>query len=187
MSDNDDLKERDEPEVEARDAAPEEAAPASATAEGPDGQEAQPVDHAALAAEYLEGWQRERAELANLKKRIEREREQWRVMILGDLLLGLLPILDDFDLALASVPPDAEHQEWLNGVLLIQRKLKAHLESLGLQEIEAVGQPFDPALHEAVTHEHSDQLTPDHVIAVVRKGYQLEDRVLRHALVRVAS
>jgi len=183
-NERDELKQEAAPggtDAEAAASAPEEVAVA------PEEQATEEADPAALAAQYLEGWQRERAELANFKKRMEREREQWQAAILGDLLLGLLPILDDFDLALASVPDDAEHQEWLNGIILIQRKLRAHLEKLGLEEIEAVGQPFDPVLHEAMTHEASDDHQPDCVIGIVRKGYRLADRVLRPALVRVSS
>ncbi len=140
----------------------------------------------AQAAEYLDGWQRARAELANYKKRVERERAQWEATIRGDVTLSLLPILDDLDRAVENLPADVAKHEWANGMVLIQQKLHGQLEALGLSEIEALGQPFNPELHEAVTQEESDDHESEQVIEVVRKGYMLEDRVIRPALVRVA-
>lgn len=140
----------------------------------------------AQAAEYLDGWQRARAELSNYKKRVERERAQWEAAIRGDVALLLLPILDDFDRAAESLPADVAKHEWANGMVLIQQKLRGQLEALGLSEIEALGQPFNPELHEAVAQAESDDHESEQVIEVVRKGYMLEDRVIRPALVRVA-
>lgn len=157
-------------------------AAASAQAEGSDGAQSKE-------AEYLAGWQRALAELSNYKKRTERDRAQWQETITTDIVLELLPVLDDFDRAMESLPSggDSTQQEWANGVLLIHRKLKTLLERLGLQEIEAVGAEFDPNLHEAVTHEDSNEHPTGHVIGVVRRGYRIGDRVVRPALVRVAS
>ncbi len=145
-------------------------------------------DLAAKAAEYLEGWQRALAELANYRKRTERERAQWQATLNADLLIALLPVLDDFDRAFDNLPAEpAQYEEWANGIRLIHRKLHGQLEQLGLQEVAAEGTAFDPEVHEAVTHETSDNHEPGQVIAVLRKGYRLDDRVLRPALVRVAS
>lgn len=141
----------------------------------------------AKAAEYLDGWQRAVAELANYKKRTDRERTMWQDTLTGNMVLGLLPILDDFDRAAENLPEDGAARDWANGILLIQRKLKTQLENLGLQEIEAEGQEFDPELHEAVTHEASTEHQPGEVIGVLRKGYRIGDKVLRPALVRVSS
>ncbi len=155
---------------------------------GPDVAEPQPGDgQASKEAEYLEGWQRALAELSNYKKRTERDRAQWQETLTGDIVLELLPVLDDFDRAVENLPEDTAEKEWVNGILLIQRKLKSQLEKLGLQEIEAAGSEFDPKLHEAVTHEASNEHPSGHVIGVVRKGYRLGERVVRPALVRVAT
>lgn len=165
------------------------AASASAPADAsPDGGLTSPtVDYEAKAAEYLEGWQRALAELSNYKKRTERDRALWQETITGDLILDLLPVLDDFDRALESLPTDGEQSEWANGIVLIHRKLRSLFEKLGVQEIAVESQQFDPTLHEAVTHEASDTIESGHIIGVVRKGYRLGERVVRPALVRVAN
>jgi molecular chaperone GrpE len=138
------------------------------------------------AAEYLAALQRERAEFSNYRKRMEKDRSQWQDAIRSDFILELLPVLDDFDRATENLPEEGPARDWASGVLLIQRKLKSQLENLGLEEINAAG-TFDPQLHEAVTHETSDKHEPGEVIAVLRKGYRLGERILRPALVRVAS
>lgn len=139
------------------------------------------------AAEYLAALQRERAEFSNYRKRMEKDRAQWQDMLRSDVIMELLPVLDDFDRALENLPDDGKAREWANGVLLIQRKLKSQLENLGLEEIKASDQPFNPELHEAVTHETSADHESGAVISVLRKGYRLGERILRPALVRVAS
>ena len=150
--------------------------------------EAQLEEAKAQAAEYLDGWQRARAELANFKKRMEREKAQWEEDIRGEVLSSLLEVLDDFDRAMDNLPDEIADHDWVDGIRLIHRKLWAQLEALGLREIEVEeGQPFDPRFHEAVTHEQSDDHEEGTVIEVLRKGYMINDRVLRHAMVRVAS
>lgn len=141
----------------------------------------------AQAAEYLDGWQRARAELDNYRKRVTRERTEWEATVRGDIILDLLPALDDFDLALANLPGDIAEHEWISGIVLVHRKLRGQIEALGISEIEATGQSFDPLFHEAVTHEKSEAHEPGEIIDVMRKGYRLGDKVLRAAMVRVAS
>jgi molecular chaperone GrpE len=141
----------------------------------------------AKAAEYLDGWQRARAELDNYRKRMTRERSEWGDQIKVETLLGVLPALDDFNLALANIPPDISSHEWVNGLMLVSRKLAAQLEAIGLTEIDAVGKSFDPELHEAVTHEASPNHRTGDIIGVVRKGYTLNGKVIRPTMVRVAS
>lgn len=141
----------------------------------------------AQAAEYLDGWQRARAELANFKKRAERERGQWEMMFRGVVIGDLLPVLDDLDLAMKNLPDSLKGHEWANGIALIHHKLHAQLEDMGLSEIEAQGQPFDPELHEAVAQITSSEHEPGTVGVVLRKGYRLGDRVLRAALVHVVG
>jgi molecular chaperone GrpE len=141
----------------------------------------------AEAAEYLDGWQRARAELANYRKRTERERAQWRSVIRGEVIIELLDILDDFDRAMENLPGDTADHDWVSGVALIYRKLKSKLDELGVAEIEAEGETFDPELHEAVMQLDDPDHEAGQVIEVLRKGYRLDDRVLRPSMVVVAS
>jgi molecular chaperone GrpE len=138
------------------------------------------------AAEYLDGWQRSRAEFANYKKRIEREREQTYQMAAGNVIRRYLDVVDDLDRALKNRPQDGEGAAWAGGIELVYRKLLAALAAEGVKPIEAVGQPFDPNQHEAITHEDNPQYPSGTVIEVVQNGYALGERVLRPAVVRVA-
>jgi molecular chaperone GrpE len=138
-------------------------------------------------AEYLDGWQRARAELANARKRFQRDQEQAYSNAAGQVLLRLLPIVDDFERALSTLPAELAGQPWVDGIALMYRKLQHLLEAEGVSPIEAEGQAFDPAAHQAVTHEPSDDVPEGHVIGQVQRGYRLGDRVLRPAVVRVSS
>jgi molecular chaperone GrpE len=142
----------------------------------------------AQAAEYLDGWQRARAELANARKRFEKERSEAGQNANSSLLRKMLPALDDLDRAMKTVPDDLREHSWVNGVALIQRKFQSVLESEGVKPIEVKpGDAFDPAWHEAVTHEENPDHKEGEIIAVVQMGYKFGDQVLRPALVRVAK
>lgn len=146
------------------------------------------IDHLrAQADEYLEGWQRARAEFANFKKRTEREREEVRNKILGEILTRYLDIIDDLDRALLDTPTDGETKAWAEGIELIHLKLRAIVESEGVKPIQAEGEIFDPNLHEAISYEETDDHQDGQVIEVIKQGYKLGDRILRHAVVRVAK
>jgi molecular chaperone GrpE len=139
------------------------------------------------AATNLEGWQRARAEFANYKKRSEMERSQLSFLTNLKIIEKLLPIIDDFDRALSNLPEELKGSGWIEGVALTRRKLLSLLESEGVKPISVnPGDPFDPAIHEAVTHEDSDEIEPHHIIAELQKGYRIDDRVIRPTLVRVA-
>ena len=139
------------------------------------------------ASTHLDGWQRERAEFANFRRRSEVERSQLVFLTGVRIIEKLLPLIDDFDRALANLPDDLKDNGWIDGVRLTRRKLIGLLESEGLSIIPvAPGDAFDPSLHEAVTHEHSDQLGEGQIIAELQTGYRIGDRVLRPSLVRVA-
>lgn len=172
------------------DAAAESVADAEATAAEAtpslEALEAQLAEAEAKAAEYLDGWQRERAELANYRKRVERERAEMYLNAKLEMAGRLLPVMDDFERAADNIPEDARETEWANGIMLIYRKLQGILEAEGIVEIEALGQPFDPAFHEAISQDEDDAYEADHVIDVLQKGYRHGDRVLRPAMVRVA-
>jgi molecular chaperone GrpE len=138
------------------------------------------------AEEHLHNWQRTAADFANYKRRTEDERATVARFSNAALIGRLLAVLDDFDRALENVPEDA-HESWVEGVRLVERKLRGLLEAEGVTPIEAVGQQFDPNLHEAVVHEETAD-HPDHeVIGELQRGYRLHDRVIRPALVRVAK
>ncbi|MGH2456579.1 MAG: nucleotide exchange factor GrpE [Candidatus Limnocylindria bacterium] len=138
------------------------------------------------AQENLHNWQRSAADFANYKRRVEEEREA-TARFAGAVLIGrLLAVLDDFDRALEHVPPDV-HEGWVDGIRLVERKLRGLLEAEGVTPIEAVGLPFDPNVHEAVVHEETADHPDNQVIGELQRGYRLHDRVLRPALVRVAN
>ena len=145
----------------------------------------------AQAAEYLEGWQRARAEFANYKRRVEKEQSEAYQNATGRVIGRFVDVLDDFNRAVQDKPGDASDAtalaQWAAGVTLIQRKLQSILDAEGVERIPAEGKPFDPALHEAVTHEDSDQHEPGQIIAVLRQGYRIGDKIIRPALVRVAK
>jgi len=141
----------------------------------------------ARAAEYLDGWQRTQAEFSNYKKRLEAERSQMVALANVDLLRKLLPVADDLGRAVRTLPDGPEGAVWLEGLLLIKRKLDALLESEGVERIESEGQLFDPRFHEAVTHEAVEGYEEGQIIGEVQPGYKLGERVLQPALVRVAK
>jgi molecular chaperone GrpE len=141
----------------------------------------------AQAAEYLDGWQRARAELANARKRFEKERGEAGQLSNGLLLRKILPVLDDLDRAIKTVPEDLRQHTWANGVSLIQRKFQNVLDAEGVKPIQVKpGDPFDPTLHEAITHEEHTDYKEGEIIAQVQTGYKFGGEVLRPALVRVA-
>ena len=144
------------------------------------------ADTRAKADEYLDGWQRARAEFANYKKRIDREQAQAYQTAVGSVVKRYLDVADDLERALKNRPQDGEGAAWANGIELVYRKLLTGLESEGVTTMQAEGQAFDPNLHEAVTSEESDQHQSGQIIEVLQQGYLLGDRVLRPAMVRVA-
>ena len=138
------------------------------------------------AAEYLDGWQRARAEFANYKKRMDREAEEARARISGEVITRYLGVLDDLERALARAPEEEACQEWVSGIELIRQKLVALLEAEGVETIVAEGERFDPMLHEAISYEDSEDHEEGSVIEVTQRGYRLGERILRPAMVRVA-
>ena len=136
--------------------------------------------------EHLRGLQRTAADFANYRRRVDEDREGLSQFSNALLIGKLLSVLDDFDRALETVPPGT-NEAWVDGVRLVERKLRGLLEAEGVREIEALGQPFDPNLHEAVVHEETADHPDNQVIGELQRGYRLGDRVLRPSLVRVAN
>jgi molecular chaperone GrpE len=137
--------------------------------------------------EYLDGWQRERAEFANYKRRVDKEREQAYQSAVGVIVRRYLEVLDDLERALKNRPADGDGADWAGGIDLIYRKMLTALESEGVQQMEAEGELFDPTRHEAISQEPSPEHESGQIIEVVKNGYLISDRVLRPALVRVAQ
>ncbi len=132
----------------------------------------------------LAGWQRAQADYINYKRRAEQERDEISQFANSILVLNLLPILDDWERALDSIPDDQADLSWVEGIRLIERKLRGVLEAQGLSPIEAVGQPFDPTLHEAAMQGKGEEGI---VVEELQKGYKFRDRVIRPSRVVVGN
>jgi molecular chaperone GrpE len=130
--------------------------------------------------------QRMAADFANYRKRNESERNEFAKFAKADLIAKLLDVLDGYDRALATVPEDLKGQPWVEGMWLVERKLRSILDAEGLEPIDSLGQPFDPYLHQAVAYIESDE-PEGTVIEEHQKAYRLHDRVIRPALVTVAK
>jgi molecular chaperone GrpE len=148
--------------------------------------EAELAEARGLADEYLDGWQRSRAEFANYKKRVDRELETAYTAAAAQVLARYLPVIDDIERALKEHPEPTEIEAWTAGIELIHRKLLDVLDAEGVEKVPSEGQVFDPNLHEAISFEASDGFEEGHIIEVIREGYRLGDRILRPAMVRVA-
>jgi molecular chaperone GrpE len=146
-------------------------------------------DVAALQAkidELTSDLQRMTADFANYRKRNDAERVEFAKFAKADLIAKLLDVLDGYDRALATVPDDLRGQPWVEGMWLVERKLRSILEAEGLEPIDSLGKPFDPYLHQAVAYVESDE-PEGTVIEEHQKAYRLHDRVIRPALVTVAK
>ena len=127
------------------------------------------------------------ADFENFKKRIEREKEDYHRLATASLLVKLLPVIDNFDRALAAAPRSDAEAAIHRGVTLIHRQLMEELKREGLVPMDAVGEPFDPSHHEAVATDSSSGLPPNTVVEEVQRGYFFRDRLLRPAAVRVST
>jgi molecular chaperone GrpE len=136
------------------------------------------------AEEYLANWQRSQADFINYKRRSDKEKEELGEYARAAIVQCVLPILDDFERAISAVPDEAVDANWVEGVRMIERKLRTILESEGLSCIEAIGEPFDPYQHEAVRQESGEEGV---VLDEVQKGYKFKDKVIRASQVVVGS
>jgi len=142
------------------------------------------AEEKAKAETNLAGWQRAQADYVNYKRRAEQDKEEVSQFANAILVLNLLPILDDWERALASIPDDQADLSWVEGIRLIERKLRGVLEAQGLSPIEAVGQPFDPNRHEAAMQGKGEEGI---VIEELQKGYKFRERVIRPSKVVVGN
>jgi molecular chaperone GrpE len=141
----------------------------------------------AKAAEYMDGWQRARAEFVNYRKRVEREREDTFQHATIAVLKKLLPVVDDFDRAMSNVPAELQKNTWVHGIQMVGQKCHTLLDSHQLREVDPVGEAFDPSLHEAIGTDDTTEIESGHITAVLQKGYVYGEQVVRPALVRVAK
>lgn len=138
------------------------------------------------AAEAEAGWQRARADFANLKRRTEEERTGFATLASDRLLVRVLDLADDFDLAVEHVPAGVTDTPWAQGISAIDRKLRTLLEAEGITSLDEEGGPFDPQTQQAVSYEDTADVPDGTVIKVLKRGYTIGDRILRPALVAVA-
>lgn len=141
----------------------------------------------AEAEDYKDRWMRSQAEFANARKRMEKQRLDAYGNATANVIDKLLPIVDDFERAMENLPVEIQENSWLEGIQLVQRKLSATLDTFNVTPIEAVGQPFDPNMHEAITQEVTDAYESGMVCRVLQTGYKIGDRVIRPSLVVVAA
>jgi molecular chaperone GrpE len=132
------------------------------------------------------GWQRARADFANLKRRVEEERSTLATAASDRLLGRVLELADDFDLAIEHVPDDVRASAWMGGIEAIDRKLRALLEAEGARPMGGEGEPFDPRTQQAISYEDATDVPDGTVLKILQRGYTIGDRVLRPALVAVA-
>jgi molecular chaperone GrpE len=155
----------------------------------PNTQKASPADDelGRLTAErdsLLDRLARLQAEFENARKRVARESLEYRDRALADLAAQLLPVIDNFDLALKA---DSTPEKLRQGVELIRRQLDDILKNLGVQPVESHGKPFDPHQHEAIEMVESEEHPENHVVEELRRGYKHKEKLLRPAMVRVAK
>ena len=142
------------------------------------------ADEKEKAEKYLDNWRRTEADFVNYKKRAEQDRNEIENNATCSVVFSVLPVLDDFERALESIPEEASEQPWVEGIRLIYKKLKGSLEAIGLEEMCAVGQAFEPSLHEAMASAEGNE---GEVVSEVQKGYKLKDKLLRPSRVIVGN
>ena len=130
---------------------------------------------------------RDRADLENTRKRLQREKEEDRKYANSKLLETLLPVVDNFEMGMMMARQSPGAEAVVQGMTMVQKQLENFLSENGMQTIDAVGQKFDPNLHEALGEEANAEVPEGQVIRVQRKGYKLRDRLLRPASVFVSK
>ena len=169
---------------------PEAAVDAAEATVAPEGAAAAADPLEAAQAEAAKNWDlylRERAELENFRKRTQRDKEEFRIFTRKELLLEVLPVLDNLERAVSHAGQNGEAQGLLEGVTMTVAQLRKVVEDFGARPMVAVGAPFDPNLHQAMGQLETAEQPPGTVVSEYQKGYLLHDRLLRPALVVVAK
>jgi len=131
-----------------------------------------------------EALQRERADAMNVRRRSEEERARLGSFYKSSVVKELLPVIDNFERALKHVPKDLENNQYIKGIQGVVKQFEDSLAKIGVHRIKTVGEPFNPHLHEAISHEEGDSEV-ETVSEELQSGYVLGDEVIRHAMVRV--
>ena len=142
------------------------------------------AEEATRAEGYLANWQRAQADFVNYKRRAQQEKEEIGSLAKGEVVIALLPILDDLERALDSIPPRLARHPWTGGIKLIASKFRSVLKKQGITEIKALGEHFNPELHEAAMRVPGEEGL---VIKELYKGYKIGDKVIRPTRVVVGG
>jgi len=138
-------------------------------------------------AELMDKVKRQLAEFENFRNRTEKEKSQMYAVGARDVIEKILPVVDNFERGIKSVPEEEKESPVASGMEMIYKQLMTVLTDLGVTPIEAVGQEFDPNLHNAVMHVEDEELGENVVAEEFQKGYKYKDAVLRHSMVKVAN
>ena len=158
--------------------------PAPAEIEATEDLEQALAEEAQKAAEYLANWQRTQADFINYKRRTEEERAEFNSFANANLILAILPVLDDLERALGAMPVRISKSEWAEGIRLVERKFQTILQGMGVIPMISIGETFDPNIHEALRQDNG----PDGIITEeFQKGYLMGEKVLRPAKVVVGN
>lgn len=145
------------------------------------------VEYQQKAEDYLNSWKRTAADFENYKKRREKEDAQVMQFVQEVTVIKILPLLESLEQALKQIPQDERFKNWSEGVIKIVRQLEQTLLHMGVEKIKTVGEPFDPAIHEAVEQVEAENTESGRIVAEIQAGYKLNNRVIRAAKVKVAK
>jgi molecular chaperone GrpE (heat shock protein) len=138
--------------------------------------------------DYLAGWQRCKADFENYKSKVEERMKENQERAKENLVLEMMPVLDNFNLAINHIPEEDQAKSWIQGIFYIKKQLEDFLANFQISEIEALNKEFDPNFHESIENvEVKDEKQKGKVIEVMQKGYQKGDRVIRAAKVKVGQ
>ena len=158
--------------------------PAPAEIEATEGLEQSLAEEMQKAAEYLANWQRTQADFINYKRRTEEERAEFNSYANANLVLAILPVLDDLERALGAMPVRISKSEWAEGIRLVERKFQTILQGMGVIPMISIGETFDPNIHEALRQDNG----PEGIITEeFQKGYLMGEKILRPAKVVVGT
>lgn len=139
------------------------------------------------ADEYLNNWKRSQADYFNLKRRVDEEKKEILSLANKDLIMQILPILDNFRRAFNQVPNEYKDSDWLSGIKQLEKQLEKIISNEGLERILTVGQEFNPNFHEAVLSEEKKGVQKGTILEELESGYKINNKVVKAAKVKVAK
>lgn len=139
------------------------------------------------AEEYLDGWKRAKADYSNYKKEVEKRQQEIVEFANARMIADLLPIYENYKMAIKHIPENSAKDEWAVGLIYIQNQFQSFLNNLGIKEIKTAGEKFDPAVHEAVASEEKEGFDEGVIFEEVSAGYTLHGKVVVPAKVKVAK